>query len=404
MPKTAAVLGAGIQGCCAALALARLGFRVRMYDKSPAMCSRASANQEGKLHLGIVYARDRTMITARKMIHDAMLFGPVIEQLVGRPLDWEPHLSKRFYCGIHRDSSLTPEEHFSHFDKLQEIYHEIAEDQSLHYLGRRFEHIWNNEPSEEFASCGDLIFSAKTQETAVHPLWIQNVMTDSVNSNTKVSVFLNHKVDHVERRHQSFVISGTSSGENWAHDSDVVVNCLWEGRQQIDNAFGMNRHIEWATRIKYGFYIKRPDSLADIPSLIVTHGPFGDVVNFPGEKSIYLSWYPSCMTWFDNAATLPDTWEAACNGAHPQGQVEQIFLETCTSLSHFVPQLRGAELIRACAGVIMGHGKRDIDDASSELHHRHGIGVEAKGDYYSIFTGKFTSAPANSRELMQLLS
>jgi hypothetical protein len=51
----------------------------------------------------------------------------------------------------------------------------------------------------------------------------------------------------------------------------------------------------------------------------------------------------------------------------------------------------------------MGHGKTDISDLHSGLHKRHGIGVEKEGDYYSIFTGKYTSGPANAVALQRML-
>ena len=77
------------------------------------------------------------MVTARTMIEHALRFAPALESLVGSAIDWEPHLSERFHCGIHRDSSLTMAEHVAHFNTLERIYQEAAADRRLHYLGRR---------------------------------------------------------------------------------------------------------------------------------------------------------------------------------------------------------------------------------------------------------------------------
>jgi glycine/D-amino acid oxidase-like deaminating enzyme len=52
------VLGAGIMGCCLALELAQRGRRVDLLDLAPAPMTGASLHNEGKLHLGFVYAKD----------------------------------------------------------------------------------------------------------------------------------------------------------------------------------------------------------------------------------------------------------------------------------------------------------------------------------------------------------
>ena len=46
--------------------------------------------------------------------------------------------------------------------------------------------------------------------------------------------------------------------------------------------------------------------------------------------------------------------------------------------------------------------KTDIDDVNSELHRRFDIGVHESDGYYSIDTGKFTSAPFFANKLQNL--
>jgi glycine/D-amino acid oxidase-like deaminating enzyme len=50
------VLGGGLQGCCTALALAERNVRVVLFDKNEALLSRAAVANEGKIHLGYMYA------------------------------------------------------------------------------------------------------------------------------------------------------------------------------------------------------------------------------------------------------------------------------------------------------------------------------------------------------------
>ncbi len=69
-----AILGAGGAGACAALELANRGYAVDLYDENPEPLTRASRNNEGKVHLGLVYAKDPSLATARAMIHGAIHF------------------------------------------------------------------------------------------------------------------------------------------------------------------------------------------------------------------------------------------------------------------------------------------------------------------------------------------
>jgi len=71
------VLGGGLQGCCTGLALAERGLDVTLFDRNDHVLSRAAVANEGKLHLGYVYAGDPTFATAKTMMTGARSIGPV---------------------------------------------------------------------------------------------------------------------------------------------------------------------------------------------------------------------------------------------------------------------------------------------------------------------------------------
>lgn len=399
----AAVLGAGIQGCCAALALRKRGFRVQLFDKASALYSRASANQEGKVHLGFVYARDGSLKTARTLIDHALRFAPAVEALVGSTLDWEPHLSTRFTVGIHEESTLAPEALYAYYRALQEVYEDASADPRLHYLGRRPFRIWcEDDPDHRWP--GKLTGAVRSEETAIEPSWLRRVIVDAVMQDPEITPRIRHRIDRVERSGRMFVVRGTHEGQAWRSCADIVVNCLWEDRHRVDASLGSPGSTAWVTRVKYGFMLESTPDLRDMPSLIVTHGPFGDIVNFRGESLVYVSWYPACMAYLGTDGRLPCAWDAACDGRHPHGLVDRALAATREALGVYVPALRGLKLHRVMAGTIMGRGETDISDVASGLHLRQGIGVDQSGDYYSIFTGKFTSGPANAIALQELVA
>jgi hypothetical protein len=403
MPKTAAVLGAGIQGCCTALALAQKGFQVRLYDKSSALFSRASANQEGKIHLGFVYARDTSRRTARTMIEHAMQFGPALESLLGHPIDWTQNLSEKFFCAIHDESSLSTDEHYAHFQALQEIYCEVAENGGLHYLGAQPKQIWSETTSHWYRG-PKIRHLVETAEQAVHPGWMRSLIVQAVERHANITCYLNHEIQEVYNNVASISISGQHVTGSWSASADVVVNCLWEGRNQIDLTMGLPGSDKWVTRVKYGFVVDSIPQFREVPSLIITHGPFGDIVNYTNYNQLYVTWYPECLSYFGTDQRLPLEWEDACNGVHPDGHVEKVLSASLEQMDAFLPGIRNLKLRQVMAGTIMGKGNSDISETSSGLHNRHDIGATQSGNYYSVFTGKYTSAPANAIELQNILS
>jgi glycerol-3-phosphate dehydrogenase len=51
------VLGGGLQGCCVALELASRGVPVTLIDENGELLTRTAVANEGKVHLGYMYAR-----------------------------------------------------------------------------------------------------------------------------------------------------------------------------------------------------------------------------------------------------------------------------------------------------------------------------------------------------------
>src|SRR4051812_24316247 len=77
------VLGGGLQGCCIALALAERGINVTIIDRNDALLSRTAVANEGKIHLGYMYAGDPTLGTAHMMMQGALAFAPFFMRHLG---------------------------------------------------------------------------------------------------------------------------------------------------------------------------------------------------------------------------------------------------------------------------------------------------------------------------------
>ena len=63
------VLGrSDLQGWCAVLALVERMLKVTLFDKNDTLLSRAAVGNEGKIHLGYIYASNPTLSTAKTMM------------------------------------------------------------------------------------------------------------------------------------------------------------------------------------------------------------------------------------------------------------------------------------------------------------------------------------------------
>jgi glycine/D-amino acid oxidase-like deaminating enzyme len=120
-----AVLGAGIMGSTTALLLARKGLSTTLFDAAPAPMSRASRWNEGKIHLGFLYAADSSLETVRRLMPGGLAFKPLMEQLIGTSLDRCSTTDDEIYL-IHRDSVVSAEAAASHFAQVADLLRHAA--------------------------------------------------------------------------------------------------------------------------------------------------------------------------------------------------------------------------------------------------------------------------------------
>ena len=102
------VLGGGLQGCCIALALSARGANVTLFDQNEVLLSRTAVANEGKVHLGYMYAGDSTLSTAKTMLAGALAFAPFLERHLGKPVRSFLVSVPAIYV-VHRDSQVSGE-------------------------------------------------------------------------------------------------------------------------------------------------------------------------------------------------------------------------------------------------------------------------------------------------------
>ena len=84
----ALVLGAGLQGVGIALELAERGIASTLIDQDELPLNRAGLRNEGKIHLGIIYANDRSRGTAFLQLDGALCFARVLNRWMRGDSAW----------------------------------------------------------------------------------------------------------------------------------------------------------------------------------------------------------------------------------------------------------------------------------------------------------------------------
>src|SRR6516164_7961054 len=129
------VLGGGLQGCCVAVALAERAVKVTLFDKNDALLSRTAVANEGKIHLGYMYAGDPTLSTAKTMMAGALAFAPFLERYLARP-GQSFSLSVPATYIIHRDSQQSVENVCAYLKTVHRLINEAADGRKQAYFGK----------------------------------------------------------------------------------------------------------------------------------------------------------------------------------------------------------------------------------------------------------------------------
>jgi glycine/D-amino acid oxidase-like deaminating enzyme len=391
-----AVLGGGLQGCCTALALAESGVRVTLFDRNEQLLSRAAVANEGKIHLGYMYAGDPSLSTARTMMRGALAFAPFFARHLGKPSDGFAVSAPAVYL-VHRDSQHGPEEVEAYLGSVHRLVSEAAEGRPRAYFGIEFPaklRAWNE--AERGAEFNPAIALAafSTPEVAIDPVELARAIRNRVAAEPRIEVRLRHAVRSVSKDGERLCVSSEAreGGDGADRDRyDHVVNALWDGRLAVDHSFGLTTDRPWLHRLKYGVSFRNPARTAS-RSVTVISGPFGEVVEHGGGLT-YLTWYPECLRGISRQTTPPE-WDT-----YPAEPLRSRLIGgTLSALAEIVPALgalNGEHLPELCVkgGVIVAWGQTDIYDPDSELHRRFAIGITSVGRFHSIDPGKLTMAP-----------
>jgi glycine/D-amino acid oxidase-like deaminating enzyme len=388
-----AVLGGGLQGCCVALALAERGITTILFDRNDRLLSRAAVANEGKIHLGYMYANDPSYSTARIMMQGALAFAPFFARHLGLSHDSIP-ISRPAAYVVHRDSQRSTDEVSRYLTSVHRLIREAGEGRGGAYFGRDLNEeprMWSEAEREALFDPRVALAAFDTPEVAIDPAALADAVRKRINADPRIDVRLEHQVISVDDANGLEVVLQGHGGIVREH-FDHVVNALWDGRFAINETRGLRPDRPWLHRLKYGVSFRLPRGSNLPPSATFVSGPFGEVVSY-ADGLTYLTWYPVCLQGISTDVTPPE-WPTY----PPEPLRSNIMQGTLKAMAQFVPCLRSLnpgelEDVTVKGGVIVAWGETDIYDPASELHRRFEIGVTSTGRFHSVDPGKLTMAP-----------
>lgn len=390
------MLGAGFQGTCTALELARRGAVVDLFDRHDRPLEGPGGFNEGKIHLGFVYANDSSRATAELMLRGALSFW----RLLGRWVDLggAGGPSEPFVYAVHRDSLLTAARVREHVSSIGERLRLLLARGDGDYLGGSPTETWRELAPDELRVLFDpglVVAAFATCERSVDPPRIAALLREVVAASGEVRFVSGTAVEGVREEEGRLSVRASRGGESLERRYDHVVNALWDGRLAVDATAGVRPSRPWLHRCKYGIRLVDDAGRQAGPSTTVVLGPFGDVVRFSDGRS-YLSWYPACRT-AASAALEPPRWPSV----PPPAEADAMVAETRTALAGIYPDLRrlAPRSVEVRGGAIVAWGVSDIADPASELHERWRVGPSSRGGYHSVDTGKYSLAPLFAMEV-----
>ncbi|MFH1345654.1 MAG: FAD-binding oxidoreductase [Pseudomonadota bacterium] len=387
------ILGGGLQGCCIALSLAERGIEVTLFDRNDRLLSRAAIANEGKIHLGYMYANDPGHSTARLMMQGALSFAPFFMRHLGLS-DQSMMVSRPAAYVVHRDSQRTPEQVSTYLSTVHSLIREASAGRSDAYFGRDLScepRMWSAAERQAQFDPDVALAAFDTPEVAIDPVALAAAVRDRIHADPRIDVRLGHEVLSVEDGDGLQVKLDASNG-TIRETFDHVVNALWDGRFAINEKRGLRPNRPWLHRLKYGVSFRLPAGATAPPSATFISGPFGEVVSYD-DGLTYLTWYPVCLQGMSDDVVPPE-WPTY----PPEPLRSQLLRGTFNAMAAFIPSLRALDAgelqdVTVKGGVIVAWGETDIYDPGSELHRRFEIGVTSTGRFHSVDPGKLTMAP-----------
>jgi len=344
---------------------------------------------EGKVHLGYLYSADPSLRTARHVLPGGIAFGRLLSGLLGEALQGQTTADDDIYL-VHRGSIVEADGVRHYLDAVSEIVRE--QPCSRDYLcdaSRARARALSRSELESIADTRRIVAGFRVPERSVRTGWIADRLCDALASEPRISLRMGVRVTSATPLGP---VDGPwrVRGDGGVDETfDVVLNALWHGRLAIDHTAGLAPEGQWSNRYRVSIFVRTSGPIC-VPSAIAAVGPFGDIKNYNG-RDFYLSWYPAGLR-FESTSVLPEQ-PLPLTLQERLKLVERVGEGLKTVMPGAGEVLENVEDLVVEGGFVFAMGQGSLADPRSSLHRRDRFGVRRYGRYFSVDTGKYSTAP-----------
>jgi len=330
------------------------------------------------------------------MLTGALTFAPLLDRWLG-PQPWEELRTPPFRYAVMPDSVLDADALESQYARIVEAlstvrgYVEDVVRGPSSYLGQQ---LWGRVRRGRGDAAGPLVEGQPveaifdTEEVGIEPDRVSDAVRRGL-ARSNIDVRTRTKVLEARRDASGFAVAVTDTDGALAWwRAPAVVNCLWEDRLRVDASVGVESPFDrWTYRVKHLVIVRLPRG-SRAPTITMVQGPYGDLTPWSGSRAC-VSWYPTGRTEL-RTVDRSDVHQPPIRAAHTPDSVVDAVL---APMSELFPSLEGASVVDVRGGVIAAPGATDIDDPASRLHTRANSAVHDHDGWWTVDTGKYTTAP-----------
>lgn len=347
--KKVAIIGAGIFGCTAALALSKEGYNVTVLERLPDILKGTTENNTNRVHQGFHYPRDIQTATECRDNYRRfeMEFGEAL-------LDDYPNI----YC-IAEEKSLTSKDDFIKFcDALGLVYTKT----DLERFGVNI--------------CGCNL-GILCNETIIDADILRNSIRSRLSADKKLTLLCNTEVAAIKKNSHQYELS-FSRGSISNGSFDAVVNCSYANINTLTTQLGHE------VREGQYEYTVVPIISLDMPptSITVMDGPFTTLFPYGKTKKFLLYHVDYSVIKTDITKTLNRDWLDPHTSPFASMDQNKHFETIVKACSKYVPALAKAKLCGYLQSPRMVLPKHEQDDARPSFVNDYGAG------YFTVFSGK----------------
>lgn len=347
--KKVAVIGAGVFGCCVAMAASKEGYDVTVFERLPDILLGTTDNNTNRVHQGFHYPRDvQTATECRDNYRRFELeFGDAL-------LENYPNI----YC-IASQKSLTSKEDFIKFIDALGLVYTMTDFKSFNV---------------DIRECN---LGILCQETIIDASILRSILRSQLEQTKKITLFCGTEVTTIKKKSHQYELSFLPETVT-AQVFDAVVNCSYA------NINTLTTQLEHEVREGQYEYTVVPIISLEIPptSITVMDGPFMTLFPYGKTGNFLLYHVDHSVIKTEITKTLNPDWLDANKSPFSTMDQEKHFRKIVEACTPYVPALANAKLCGYLQSPRMVLPKHEQDDARPSFVNDYGNG------YFTVFSGK----------------